>query len=39
MFAMTFGNVLIDRAVGQKAKTALVTLRHHDVGTTGVTPY
>jgi hypothetical protein len=39
MFAMSFGNVLIYRAVGQEAKTALVTLRHHNIGTARVTPY
>ena len=34
MFAMSFGNMLIYRAVGQEAKTALVTLHHHNIGTT-----
>ena len=39
MFAMSFGNMLIDRAVGHKGKTALVTFRHHNFWTAGITPY
>src|SRR5258708_13815609 len=39
MFAMTLGNMLIYRAVGQEAKTALMPLRHHNLGTAGITPH
>jgi hypothetical protein len=39
MFAMTLGNMLIYRAVGQETKTALVTFRHHDLRPRRITPY
>src|SRR5207302_7511588 len=39
MFAMSFGDMLVYRAVGDEAKTALVTFRHHNFWTAGITPY
>jgi hypothetical protein len=39
MLAMTLGDMLIYRAVGQETKTALVTFRHHNLGTARITPY
>src|SRR6267378_5330225 len=39
VLAMALGDVLIYRTVGHKAKTALMTFCHHNIRTTGITPY